>query len=80
MLDPPRNGKRQRGAYRWISLMQVEIDEELQERLSQRAERFGFNSTEDYVITVLQTVVDELEETGTSDDIQDRLEDLGYLE
>ncbi|PSP77576.1 hypothetical protein BRC88_13040 [Halobacteriales archaeon QS_4_69_225] len=60
--------------------MQLDIDKQLQQRLSERAEKMGFDSTEKYCVIILETVIDELEEEDAADDVQDRLEDLGYLE
>lgn len=60
--------------------MDLDIDDELYERLSRRADEKGFESPEDYSITIIKTVLDELEKTDTDDQVQNRLEDLGYLE
>ena len=60
--------------------MQLDIDEQLHQRLSERAEKMGFNSTEEYCMTILETVISELEEENADDEVQNRLEDLGYLE
>ena len=60
--------------------MQIQIDNELRERLSRRANKIGFDSTEKYAIIILETVVDELEETDAEGDVESRLEDLGYLQ
>jgi len=60
--------------------MQIQIDNELRERLSRRANKIGFDSTEEYAIIILETVVDELEETDAEGDVESRLEDLGYLQ
>lgn len=62
----------------------LDVDDDLYERLARRAESQGFESPEDYAHTVLDTVLDELESgerraTATDDDVQERLEDLGYL-
>lgn len=57
----------------------LEIDEELLGRLERRAENNGFESTEAYCRTILRTVVEELEKEGTEDEVEERLEDLGYL-
>lgn len=59
--------------------MQLNIDKELYEKLSRRANRKGFDSAEEYSVFVLQTIIEELEESGADDEVQDRLEDLGYL-
>jgi hypothetical protein len=60
--------------------MQLDIDEQLQERLANRADKMGFDSTEEYCMTVLETVMNELENGDTDAEVQNRLEDLGYLE
>lgn len=66
--------------------MQLDIDDELYERLRKRAERQGFASAEEYSIIILETVLDELEnieddnDIGSNNDVQSRLEDLGYLD
>lgn len=59
--------------------MDVALDNDLPDRLSKRAEIAGFDSTEAYVNELLRTVLDELEEDRGQDDVEDRLEDLGYL-
>jgi hypothetical protein len=59
--------------------MQLDIDKQLHQRLSERAEKMGFDSTEEYCVTILEIVIDELEEENAHDDVQSRLEDLGYL-
>jgi len=64
--------------------MDVPLDDADRERLAARADRFGFDSPEAYARTILETVLDELEadtdDTGGHDEeVQGRLEDLGYL-
>jgi len=59
--------------------MEVEIDDELGNRLSNRADQHGFSSTEEYINTILEVVVDELEDGSNDGHVRDRLEDLGYL-
>jgi len=59
--------------------MEVEIDDELGNRLSNRADQYGFSSTEEYINTILEAVVDELEDGNNDGHVRDRLEDLGYL-
>ena len=60
--------------------MQLDIDKQLHQRLSERAKKVGFDSTEEYCVTILETVINELEEENANDEVQNRLEDLGYLE
>jgi hypothetical protein len=60
--------------------MQLDIDKQLHQRLSERAEKMGFDSTEEYCVTILETVINELEEENANNEVQSRLEDLGYLE
>jgi len=60
--------------------MQLDIDEELHDRLATRADKKGFDSTEAYCIVVLETVMKELEDQDANAEVQNRLEDLGYLE
>jgi len=61
----------------------LEIDDSLHRVLERRAEENGFDSTEEYCRTILSTVVEELEkgdtETDAGDEVEERLEDLGYL-
>lgn len=59
--------------------MSVEIDDEILKRLAERARANGFESTEAYTNTLLQTVLDELNQTEEDEQIEERLEDLGYL-
>jgi hypothetical protein len=80
---PPLKGKRK---YKvpvatMSQLMELDIDERLYERLSKRAKAKGFDSAEEYSKIVLETVLEEIEEVNEGDnDVQSRLEDLGYLE
>ena len=60
--------------------MQLDIDEQLHERLANRADKMGFDSTEEYCLIVLETVMNELENNDADAEVQNRLEDLGYLE
>lgn len=60
--------------------MDLDIDDHLYNRLSQRAETKGFDSAEEYSVFVLETVLEELEEQNHESSVQDRLKDLGYLE
>ena len=59
----------------------IELDDDLYARLDGRATNNGFESTEAYCQMVLRTVVEELEEGGKAmdQDVENRLEDLGYL-
>ena len=59
----------------------IELDNNLYARLDERATNNGFESTEAYCQMVLQTVLEEIEDEGTAmdEDVEDRLEDLGYL-
>lgn len=56
----------------------LELDDEVYDRLEQRADRHEFTSPEDYAEVIVTTVIDELE-SNEGDDVRDRLEDLGYL-
>jgi hypothetical protein len=56
----------------------VDLDDEVYERLATRAKRHEFDSSEEYVVFMITTVLDELEGED-NDDVRDRLEDLGYL-
>ena len=71
--------------------MELELDTNLEDTLSRRAAEHGFDSQEEYVTDLLNTVVEELEAIesrqkgsaadGTDNDIiSNRLRDLGYLE
>jgi hypothetical protein len=64
-------------------MMELNIDEEIFERLKQRATESGFDSTEEYVNTVLAEFLSEIESDSSDheqqENIQQRLEDLGYL-
>lgn len=57
----------------------LELDDDVYERLERRAKNNGFESTEEYCRTILRTVIEELEEERTADEVEERLEDLGYL-
>jgi len=60
--------------------LSVSVNEDLYERLANRAERHGFDSPEDYSAAILQTVIDELEPETTDEAVSDRLSDLGYID
>jgi len=57
----------------------LELDDEIYETLRQRAQNNGFDSPEEYSQTVLRTVMEELEHETAHDEVESRLEDLGYL-
>lgn len=59
--------------------LSVEVDQRTFETIRDRAERSGFESAEAYAATVLELVAEELDEEFTSDEMEERLEDLGYL-
>jgi plasmid stability protein len=63
-----------------MSERSLNIDSDLYERLAYRAESHGFESTEEYATTVLQTVLNELEKEAEDDQVAQRLKDLGYLD
>ncbi|WP_237560508.1 hypothetical protein [Halapricum salinum] len=58
--------------------MNIEIDDTLYERIDDRAARKEFESADEYAETILRIVLDELEDEPDRD-VQDRLEDLGYM-
>lgn len=57
----------------------LDLDDDLYGTLERRARDNGFESLEAYSETILRTVVEELEEHPTDDEVAERLEDLGYL-
>jgi len=59
--------------------LDLELDDDLYAALDTRAKNNNFESTEEYCRTVLEIVIDELEQEPTSNEVEDRLEDLGYL-
>lgn len=59
--------------------MNLELDDRLANRLEQRAETHGFDSADEYATTLLRTVLDELDRIEDDSELEDRLEDLGYL-
>ena len=59
--------------------MKLELDDRLADRLEQRAEANGFDSASEYTTTLLRTVLDELDRVEDDGNVEDRLEDLGYL-
>lgn len=59
--------------------MNLELDEQLTDRLAQRAEANDFDSANEYTTTLLRTVLDELDRVEDDGDVEGRLEDLGYL-
>ncbi|WP_256418988.1 hypothetical protein [Halorubrum laminariae] len=59
--------------------MNLELDDDLAGRLATRAENNGFDSTAEYTQTLLRTVLDEVDRFEDDSDVEERLEDLGYL-
>lgn len=64
--------------------MDVDIEDSIYDRLERRADRNEFESTREYVNVVLAEFLDEIEseddpESTDDDQLQRRLEDLGYL-
>lgn len=57
----------------------VDVDAAIHDSLTRRAEKNGFESTEAYCETILELVVEELEGDQRSEQVEQRLEDLGYL-
>ena len=57
----------------------LELDDDIYSTIEKRTAEHGFNSTEEYCRTILSTVIEELEEEKTNNDVEKRLEDLGYL-
>lgn len=57
----------------------VEIDDDVHERLAQRAAQQGFETPAEYSALIIETVIDELATSETDGEVRDRLEDLGYL-
>jgi metal-responsive CopG/Arc/MetJ family transcriptional regulator len=62
----------------WLDV-NLELDDELADRLEQRAEANDFDSTSEYTTTLLRTVLNELDRVEDDGDVEERLEDLGYL-
>jgi hypothetical protein len=68
--------------------MELDIDRNLYETLSRRADKNGFESVEEYTEVILETVIYELEQQSEQtresitdkETVSDRLQDLGYLE
>lgn len=59
--------------------LEIELEDELYGVLRERADANGFESTEEYCSVVLELVVEELEREGAGEEVEERLEDLGYL-
>lgn len=60
--------------------MYIDIDDSTVERLEKRAADHEFESVEAYTSTLVETVLEELEDDGEEADVvKDRLKDLGYL-
>lgn len=59
--------------------LEIELDDELYRVLRERADANGFESAEEYCSTVMELVVEELERAGSGEEVEERLEDLGYL-
>lgn len=57
----------------------LDLDDDLYGTLERRAENNEFESIEEYSRTILRTVVEELEADASDDEVEERLEDLGYL-
>lgn len=57
----------------------LKLDDDLADRLERRAEANGFDSAGEYTTTLLRTVLDELDRVEDDSNVEERLEDLGYL-
>jgi len=57
----------------------VDVDASIYQSLERRAEENEFESTAEYCETILSLVVEELDGDVRSEDVERRLEDLGYL-
>jgi len=58
----------------------VELDEDVVATLARRAETNGFDSTEAYCKMVLSVAAEELRtELQSDENLEERLQDLGYL-
>jgi NTP pyrophosphatase (non-canonical NTP hydrolase) len=60
----------------------IEIEEKKYELLSERANRKGFESTEEYIDDILQQIIDKIrkEQEETSEKVKQKLKDLGYTD
>lgn len=60
--------------------MALELSEKTLGVLERRAAEKGFESTESYVTVIVESVLNELEQTEKENDsVENRLKDLGYL-
>jgi len=59
--------------------MNIELEDDLAERLEQRAKANGFDSTREYTRMLIRTVLNELDRVESDGEVEKRLEDLGYL-
>lgn len=64
----------------------LDLDEDVHERLRERAAATGFESPEAYATAALRTILEEVDtgrdetpESRDDDAVESRLEDLGYL-
>ncbi len=65
-----------------MKTLQIELSEELVERLKHLANENGLSSVEDYILFVLQTHVEATglnEKKDEEEEVRKRLENLGYL-
>lgn len=59
--------------------LRVDVDDAVYETLERRADEHGFESTEAYCRTVIELLIEELEGGTRDGEVEQRLEDLGYL-
>lgn len=59
--------------------LELRISDDTYDQLRKRAKEQGYEDPEAYGSMIIEVVLDELEST-TSDDVQDRLRDLGYID
>lgn len=57
----------------------LELEDDVYATLERRAENNGFESTAEYAATILRLVTEELEDEAAANEVEERLEDLGYL-
>jgi len=61
-------------------MTKIKIDSSLHDRAKKASEKAGYTSFEEFITTVIEKELLQLESSSGSDDVNDQLRGLGYIE
>ncbi len=61
-------------------MAKVKVDGGLYERAKKAAEAVGYSSVDEFIIHVIEKELSKIEEAQNSDDVEEQLRGLGYIE